>query len=424
MNADSYSEHKREQARWVQRLVLSLVAAALLVSAGFAAGVGSMWFFGPQIRQSLASVSANSGTIDADLPPEQRADLLWEIWGILDREFILPEAIDGTKMIHGAAEGMVGSVEDPYTAFVRPVPAAIMDEDMQGSFEGIGATVEMVEGQLVIVRPLPKSPAEEAGLEAGDIVLEVDGKPLEGMEILDAITLIRGPRGTVVRLLIQREDIAEPFIVPVTRDEVEVVTVESEALGGGIGYIRLREFNAIAHKRLREAAKALIESGQADTGLILDLRGNPGGYLQMAVDVASEFLPRGELILVEQQRGEAPEEYRVKRAGVALDVPLVILIDQGSASASEIVAGAIRDNARGTLIGQRTFGKGSVQNTHTLQDGSSLRVTIARWLLPGGDHLDGEGIAPDIQVEATAEQISARVDAQRERAIQFLREGK
>ena len=420
-DSDTNRTIQRSDLKCLLRLLLSLVAAALLLSAGFAAGVGGMWFFGPELRRSLASVSATSAEKDGDVSPQERADILWEIWEILEGEYIQPEAIDDAEMIHSAAEGMVRSVGDPYTAFVRPLPAAIMGEDMQGSFEGIGATVEMVEGQLVIVRPLPESPAEEAGLLPGDVVLEVDGQPLAGMDILEAISLIRGPQGTVVRLLIQRQGVAEPFLVPLTRDEVELVTVESELLEGGIAYVRLREFNAIAHKRLREALKELVDDGQA-TGLILDLRGNPGGFLQMAVDVASEFLPRGELILVEHQRDEDPKEYRVRRAGLALKVPLVVLVDQSSASASEIVAGAIRDNDRGALIGQRTYGKGSVQNTHDLQDGSSLRVTIARWLLPAGDHLDGEGIAPDIEIEATAEQMAAGQDVQRERAVQYLRE--
>jgi carboxyl-terminal processing protease len=423
-NTSARDKRQAASSSWVSRIVLAFLLALMLVAVGFGTGVGAMWFFGPSLRRTMSGISKSvSARADDESSPQEKADLLWEAWRILEREYIDPSALDATDAIHGAAEGLVESVDDPYTAFVRPLPAQIMDEDMQGSFEGIGATVEMVDGRLRIVRPLPGSPAEEAGLKPGDIVLEVDGVLLEGMDILEAISLIRGPQGTIVRLLIEREDIEEPFLVPVQRDKVELVTVESEMLAGDVAYIRLREFNAIAHRRLREALDTLVVDEESQA-VILDLRGNPGGYLQMAVDVASEFLPRGDLILVEEQRGRDPEEYRVRRRGLAVDIPLVVLVDKGSASASEIVAGALQDNERATLIGERTFGKGSVQNTHELQDGSSLRVTIARWLLPGGAHLDGEGIEPDIEIIPTAEQIAADQDVQLDRALRYLQEGR
>jgi carboxyl-terminal processing protease len=291
---------------------------------------------------------------------------------------------------------------------------------MQGSFEGIGATVEMRDGELVIVRPLPNSPALEAGLQAGDAILSVDGEPLEGKDIMEAISLIRGPKGTAVELLVRRKGKEESFVVSVKREKVDLPTVESRMIKD-VAYIRLTEFNAAAKERMHRDLEELFE--QDPVGLVLDLRGNPGGYLNEAVDVASEFLPKGVLLLTERQRGKDEKEYRVKQAGIATEIPLVVLVNEGSASASEIVAGSIRDNDRGTLIGQQTFGKGSVQNTHTLQDGSSLRVTVARWYLPDGQNLDGNGITPDIQVPLTAEEAAADKDPQLDRAVEYLMEG-
>jgi carboxyl-terminal processing protease len=400
--------------------------AVILLLAGFATGMTAMWFGRPYLerveRAVLPKNKAVEDSSERQISREEGVDLLWEIWDILDREYVDPEALSDEKMVYGAASGLVSSLGDRPTLFVEPLSAAIMDEDMQGSFEGIGATVEMIEGELAIVRVLPNSPALEAGLQPGDVVLAVDDEPLEGKTILEAITLIRGPKGTVVRLLVQRKGIDQPFIVPVTRDKVELSTVESSMLDDSIAYIRLVEFNAVSEKQVHDALEDLLD--EDPVGLVLDLRGNPGGYLKEAVGIASEFLPTGTLVLQERGRDEETREYRVRRGGIAQDVPLVVLVNGSSASASEIVAGAVQDNGRGVLIGERTFGKGSVQNTHRLTDRSSLHVTIARWYLPSGQNLDGEGIAPNIDVPLTAEDIAAGEDLQLDRAIAFLLEGK
>lgn len=403
--------------------ILSLVMGGiLLLMVGFGAGVGAMWFAGADLQRAVSTlvpVGPQDPAVAAS--PEESLGLLDEVWSILQDEYVDPEELDAQELVHGAASGMVGAVGDPHTVFVEPLPAAIMDEDMQGSFEGIGASVDMVDGKVIIVRPLPNSPALDAGIEAGDVILAVDGESLEGKTLLEAITMIRGPQGTTVRLLIEREGVAEPFVVPVTRDKVELLTVEYRMLEDGIAYVRLTEFNAIARERLREALQELM--GESPRGLIFDLRGNPGGYLDMAVDVAGEFLPRDTLVLTENERDRAPREYRVRNRGLATEIPLVVLVNGGSASASEIVAGAIRDHGRGILIGETTYGKGSVQNPHRLTDGSSLRVTIARWYLPNGDYLDGNGIVPDIEVARSSEEVQAGADPQLDRAVAFLING-
>lgn len=418
MTSLTQTQTKTTLRRTVKNLLI-LFLAAFLVMASFGGGVATMWFAGPEIRRAVegAFPSLRAQTEETQTR-EERLDILRQAWDILEREFIAPEKLDPEKMIHGAAAGMVSTLGDPHTVFVEPVSAAIMDEDMQGSFEGIGATVEMVEGKLTIVRPIPNSPAFYAGLLAGDIILAVDDEPLEGKTLMEAIRLIRGPAGTTVRLLIQREGLAEPFTVSVTRAKVELPNYEAKILEGGVAYLRLMEFNALASQQVHNALEDLLAQGPV--GLIFDVRDNPGGYLHIAVQVASEFLPPSTIILQEEQRNRPIQVYRVRTKGLATEIPLIVLVNGGSASASEIVAGAIQEAKRGTLIGTKTYGKGSVQNTHTLDDGSSLRVTIAKWLLPSGRGLDGDGLTPDIEVPFTLEDAAAHRDPQLERAVAIL----
>ena len=400
--------------------VIALVAlAGFLLLVGFGSGAAAMWMLGGEFRgpAPTAQLGANANEIE-ELDLTEQLVLLEQIWDILQAEYILPGELDPQEMLHGAAAGFVGAVGDPHTVFVEPVRAAIMQEDMEGAFEGIGATVEMQEGVLTVVRPLPNSPAERAGIQAGDEILEADGTSLEGMDIMEAITLIRGPRGSTVELLVRRANIEEPFIVKVTRDRIELQITETRMLEGDIAYLSLSEFNAQSARQVRSDLRELL--AEEPNGLIFDLRNNPGGYLQMSVDIAGEFLPRGALVVTETQRGERDVELRVTRTGVAQNIPLVVLVNGGSASASEIVAGAIQDHERGILVGESTFGKGSVQQTHALLDGSTLRVTIAKWILPGGRILNQDGLEPEIVVSMTPEEVAEGRDEQLERALEYL----
>lgn len=405
--------------RWLLLVMLAIV----LMAAAFGAGAATTWYLGPRVEGLFVSVptTPEAGATTEPKSREELAGILWETWEILDREYLDPSALVPDDMIRGAAAGAVRSVDDPYTVFVDPLPASIMDQDMQGSFEGIGATVGMVDGRLTIQDLLPGSPALAAGLRQGDVILEADGMSLNGKDVIEAISLIRGPRGSVVRLLVEREGEPEAFIVPVTRDRVDLPTVEAHMLEGDVAYLRLTEFNAVADRRVRDALTDLLP--QEPRGLVLDLRGNPGGYFQTAIDVATEFLVRDSVIVSEQQRGDDPQTFAAERTGLAAEIPLVVLVDAGSASASEIVAGAIRDHERGILVGETTFGKGSVQNVHTLSDGSSLRVTVAKYYLPDGDNLDGAGLVPDLQVSYTQEDAEAERDPQLDRAVAYLMEG-
>jgi carboxyl-terminal processing protease len=347
-------------------------------------------------------------------------DLFWEAWGILQDQFYgdLPTE---AELPYAAIEGVIASTGDQYTAILDPVRAEIVSSDLSGSFEGIGATVRMrPDGKLEIVQPLADQPAIKAGLRAADVVLSVDGTDIEGMNIYEAISLIRGPAGSVVRLLVQREGVEEAFEVEVTRARIEVPVVESQMLEGDVAYLRLTEFGQTATGELEQALRALLV--QEPSGLILDLRGNPGGYLTTAIEVASQFVGDGP-ILIERFRNETERTYDPVAEGLALDIPLVVLVDGGSASASEIVAGAIQDSGRGILLGSTTLGKGSVQLVNTLSDGSQLRVTTARWFTPSGRAIHGEGLTPDVAVEISEADIEADRDPQLQRAIEYLTEG-
>jgi carboxyl-terminal processing protease len=347
--------------------------------------------------------------------------VFWEAWDILEQEFYgeLPEE---SELPYAAIEGVIASTGDPYTAFLDPVQAEIFRTDLRGGFEGIGATVRLgVDGRLLVVQPLPGWPAIEAGLRAGDLILEADGIELQGMSLYEAVSLIRGPAGTTVRLLVEREDVDEPFEVEVERARIDLPSVESRVLEDGIGYVRLRDFGETASRQVRDALEAL-DANELD-GLIFDLRGNRGGYLSVAVEVTSEFVGKGP-ILIERFQDGRERRYPAGRGGRALDVPLVVLVDGGSASASEIAAGAIQDTGRGVLIGGTTLGKGSVQTVHALSDGSELRVTIARWFTPSDLAIHETGLEPDIEVELTEQDILDERDPQLDRAIAYLREGK
>jgi carboxyl-terminal processing protease len=298
--------------------------------------------------------------------------------------------------------------------------ATINREDDSGTFEGIGAYVTMRDGRLLIVSTFRDQPAEEAGLRRGDIVLQVDDTPIENMSIYEAITLIRGPAGTPVRLEIFREG-EEPFEVEVTRARIDIPVVESELREDGIGYVQMFDFSTDASVKLDEAIQEMLD--QDASALVLDLRGNPGGWLHEAILTAGLFLPEDELVLIERLKDGSERPFRTSKNPSAPDIPMVVLVDGGSASASEIVAGALQDSGRATLIGETTFGKGSVQIPHQLSNGAELRVTIARWFTPKDRAIHGEGLEPDIVVELSAEDAEAELDPQLDRAIEYLQTG-
>ncbi len=351
-------------------------------------------------------------------PPalEEEFRLFWEAWRIVENEFY-QRPIDSKELAYGAIRGALSTLEDENTFFITPERIAIIREDLTGTFEGIGALVKINEdGYLVIVEPLAGRPADLAGLKAGDLVLEVDGVETRGMNLVEAISLIRGPKGTTVHLTIRRQGILEPFEVEIIRQRIELRTIEYRLLNGEIGYIKLNEFNSQAPRQLRAALIDLLAKNPR--GLILDLRDDPGGLVTAAIDVGNQFIAEG--VIMSERGKDIEEDYEAQGGGLATEIPLVVLVNGGSASASEIVAGAIQDYGRGILIGERTVGKGSVQVQHELSDGSGLRITIAHWFTPHGRLIEGEGLIPDIEVYITDEDLASGLDPQLELAIDYL----
>lgn len=322
-------------------------------------------------------------------------DLFWQSWDILEDEYYY-ELPENKKLIYGSIQGLMYTAGDRYTFFVPPVEAEIDRQTTAGEFGGIGAYVSVKRGGfIVIVDPFPNLPAEKAGLQPDDIILAVNNTSLDGMAFEDALTLLRGEIGTKVELTIYRASEENTFSVEITREKVELPTAFSR-MYGNIGYVRLFHFNAVARTALEREILSLLENDPQ--GLILDLRGNPGGLLDQAVTVSDLFLPEGVVVTQKPRKGDTIV-YRSSSGDVAEDIPLVVLINGSSASASEVVAGALHDHNRATLVGETSFGKGSVQHVHDLKDNSQLHVTVAIWLTPNGTPIDGQGLEPDILVE-------------------------
>jgi len=352
---------------------------------------------------------------------EETFQLFWEVWDLVQRHYYddLPNM---TEITYAAIRGMLDTLDDKYTAFIEPDVAAILEEDATGQFEGIGAFVDLDdEGRVRIVDTFENGPAAAAGLQAEDRVTAVDGESIVGAPLYEAIGKIRGPAGSDVRLTVEREGRSEPFTITVTRARLDIPVIESEMRDDGVGYIRLYDFSATASDRLEEGLQALLE--QDPEGIVLDLRQNPGGWLDQAIEVSDLFLD-DKLVAVERFSDGTEREFTADAGDLAEEIPLVVLVNNGSASASEIVAGALQDHDRAVLVGTQTFGKGSVQRPFSLSDGSELRVTIALWFTPNDQRIQGQGLTPDIEVAWPEEEREANPeqDPQLERAAEYLLE--
>ncbi|MDH3943195.1 MAG: S41 family peptidase [Anaerolineae bacterium] len=341
----------------------------------------------------------------------------WELW-LQAETLVMDTDITYEKMMQSALRGMVDSLDDPHTTYMDPSEFRQINIPLEGEYEGIGAWVDTSGDYLTIVTPMEGSPAERAGLMPGDQILAVDDMDMEGVDGDLVIRYVIGPAGTQVVLLIQREGVAEPFEVEITRERIVIHSLASEMLDNDIAYIHLFNFGENSANEFEVELAALLE--QNPRGLILDLRNNGGGFLEVAVDIASEFFDEG--VVLYEEYGSIPREtFEVRPGGIATEIPLVILINGGTASASEIVAGMVQDYGRGTLVGTTSFGKGSVQIPFVLSgDRGGIRVTHAMWLTPEERLIHGLGLTPDIIVEVTQEDIDAELDPQLEMAIQVL----
>ncbi len=361
-------------------------------------------------------VSENTGPkMPKELPTE--FDTLGEVWGLLEGNYVNHDALNTVKLSEGAINGMLEALGDPYTTYLDPNSFKLMSSSLfEGKFEGIGAAVGMKDGQIVVIAPMPGSPAEKAGLLPGDKILEINGESTTGMNLDQAVLKIRGPKGEKVKLLIGREGADIPLEFEIVRAEIVTSSVSSKMLENNIGYLRISSFSETTAKDVEKELDNMMS--QDVKGIVIDLRDNPGGIVQTVVDVAEQFVDGG-VILYEVKKDGQRKEWTAD-SGKATDLPVTILVNQNSASGSEVLAGAFQDRGRAKIIGTTTYGKGSVNVLYPLSDGSALYLTIERWLTPNGRPIEGVGLDPDYVVEITADDIAQGKDPQLRKALETL----
>ncbi len=384
--------------------MLALLITGLVIGA-FGAGIGATWL----LLRPAASEGAQATSFE----------LFWEAWNLVEDHFYgdLP---DMHQVAWGAIRGALNTLDDPHTTFLEPQPRQREKEQLSGQFGGIGAYINEDEDGIISLDPMPDLPAERAGVVQGDVLLQVDDTEITlEMTAEDVVNLIRGEVGSIVRLTLRREGQAEPIVLEVQRQEIPSASVEWRMLEEteGMGYVRIALFSGRTALELEDAISDLEDQGM--TRLILDLRGNGGGLFDAGIDVASEFLPDG-VVVYQLEKDSREQAYEVSRRASFPDAPLALLVDGGTASASEIVAGALQDRGRAVLVGQKTYGKGTVQSVYDLSDGSSVHITYAEWLTPERRRISGEGLMPDLDVPVTEEDRSQGRDPQLERAIEYL----
>jgi carboxyl-terminal processing protease len=405
-------------------IIIGVITAIILFTGSCAAGVIIGQTFDRNAAINLFQSPALAGpgfNPDLGSTPQELEELFepfWQTWNLVESEFV-EQPVDQEAMMRGAINGMLESLGDEHTSYLDPEMFERANAHLDGQeYEGIGAWVDISGDYLMIISPMPGSPAEEAGLRPNDIVTAVDGEDMTGIDGELVRQRIIGPEGTVVRLTILREGVEQPFDVEVTRASIVVPTLEGRMLDDNLAYVRLYTFGADTAKDMRNTLKDLL--AQQPDGLILDLRYNGGGYLDTAISVVSEYISDG-VVMVEEFGDGKVKTYEAEGGGIATEIPLVILINEGSASASEIVAGAVQDRKRGLLVGTTSFGKGSVQNyTPLVNEQGAVRVTIARWLTPDGRQINGVGLEPDYVIEISEDDILQDRDPQLDKAIELL----
>lgn len=409
-------------------VILALIFLVGACSAGFVAGrtltgvgatsVVELPFLTEKVLTPSSTEVAEPSVVQTPQDRDELFQPFWQAWDLVNELFV-DQPIDQVALMRGAIKGMLDALGDQHSSYLDPEMLKRFNDVLQGSeYEGIGAWVDPTQDYLTIISPMPGSPAEEAGLRPGDKVIAIDGEDMTGKGGEYARQLVLGPKGTVVRLTILRKGLAEPFEVGVERAAIVTPSVSGRMLDDNIGYIQLFTFGDSTYQDTQKAIKDLLANNPS--GLILDLRNNGGGYRDTAIQVASQFIGDGAIMLEEYGDGRK-ETFDALRGGLATDIPMVVLINEGSASASEIVAGAIQDYRRGYLVGTQSYGKGSVQNYVTLDDEQgAVRITVARWLTPLGRQIHGVGLQPDFPVEITEEDLSAGLDPQLDQAIAVL----
>ncbi|HAR99715.1 MAG: Carboxyl-terminal protease [Candidatus Moranbacteria bacterium GW2011_GWC2_37_73] len=377
----------------------------------------------------------NSGQLEAPISIEgamfknkdQGADgaidfsLFWSVWDLLKSKYVDAGSLDAKKLYYGAIKGMLAATGDPYTTFLDPIENQKFGEDISGNFEGIGAELGIKSGILTVIAPLQGTPAEKAGIRSGDKIIKIDGKSSGDMTIEEAVDHIRGKKGTSVVLTVYREGNADAQDITVQRGIINVKSVTFEVKENNIAYIKITRFGDDTNKLFAEAIKKV--STAKNQGLVIDLRNNPGGYLETSIDVASKLLPKGKIVVIEESGNKSQKKMYTRGGDVASEIETVVLINEGSASASEILAGALKNNRSNiTLVGKKSFGKGSVQEFIEMPQGTAAKITVARWLTPDGTQINEQGIKPDNEVEFSDEDYENNRDPQLDEALKILKE--
>lgn len=408
---------KKFALKSVRVFVLFVLTVAISLATGYTIG-----------KENIAvNRSGYEVTIKRDVPEELKSlnfQLFWDIWDTLETSYFNRSELDDSKMVFGAIKGMVSAVGDPYTVFLTPDEQRVTQEDLSGNFEGIGIQIGFKGTQLAVVAPLKGSPAEEVGIQAGDIIIGIkdEAKDIErgtvGINLPEAVQIIRGKAGSVVTLSLLREGTDNPIVVDVIRKEINVPSVELSFVGDGesIAHLRVLKFGGDTMSEWDNSVLEILKK-QNLKGIIVDVRNNPGGYLQGAVDLGSEFLKQGDVVVSEEFADKSKIEYFVERMGRLTNTKVVVLINGGSASASEILSGALRDLKKVPLVGDKSFGKGTVQEAKQLKGDVGLHITVAKWLTPSGVWVHGEGLTPDFEIEDDPDTTE---DEQLTRAIEVL----
>lgn len=404
--------------RKTPKKILVLALLIFVLSLGFGAGftIGKT----KSAQDGSSNISQIIG-LSKLLSREPTFDLLEEGLAIINQKYVDSKVVSKEDLIYGAMKGIVDALGDPYSVFMPPQDAKTFKEDVNGKFEGIGAEIGMQNDALTVISPLKNSPAERAGLKVGDKILYVDDKETKDLSLDQAIKIIRGPKGTKVVLTVRREGSGSNLEISIVRDTIKIPNLKWEIKDDNIAYISLYQFTETASEDFADISREIINS--KTERLILDLRNNPGGFLEVAVDIAGWFLEKGLVVVTEDHGGKGENKiYSADGSAALKDYPLVVLVNKGSASASEILAGALRDHRSVKLLGEKTFGKGSVQELANLSDQSSIKITVAKWLTPKGMSIQDNGLEPDIKVEMTQEIFDKEGDIQLKKAIEVIKE--
>jgi len=431
--------------------VFSFIGGLFLVSAIFVGGAYFGYYERPAVEKVLSVV--NKDTPQGLTSDSVDFDPFWKSWSIIEEKYVSKDGLNKQDMVWGAIEGLAKSLDDPYTVFFPPAEKEMFESQIRGDFEGVGMEIGIRKNTLTVIAPLKNTPAYNAGIKSGDKIIKIDDTITIDMSLEEAVKLIRGPKGTEVVLTVLRNGADKTEDIKIIRDRIEIPSIETEKIdidemasdddidGDGTGIastegasgkntkkegaddgifvIRLFNFNENSQQAFRSALREMSESGK--NKLILDLRSNPGGYLEIAVDMASWFLPMGKIVVRENFGNNNETLYRSRGYNIFEGVPTVVLINEGSASASEILAGALQDYDKAVLIGKKTFGKGSVQEFVPITTDTALKVTIARWMTPNGRSISEDGLNPDIEVDITEDDFKEGRDPQMDKAIEVLR---